>query len=147
MASLQWWCMIQSPATELFVLQLVPADNQRTSKTLITDPLWGASTGYQRFPSKGVSKAGTGKFPAQMATNAENVSIWWRHHALNICVTRIHWVSRTLQFHNEALTVWFYNNVWPFYIGYWNKMHLSSPYVWNQILGYATVALWETNIW
>ena len=23
---------------------------------------------------------GTGGFPAQMANNAENVSIWWRHH-------------------------------------------------------------------
>ena len=22
---------------------------------------------------------GTGEFPAQMASNAENVSIWWRH--------------------------------------------------------------------
>ena len=22
------------------------------------------------------------KFPAQMASNAENVSIWWRHHAM-----------------------------------------------------------------
>ena len=25
---------------------------------------------------------GTGEFPAQMASNAERVSIWWRHHAL-----------------------------------------------------------------
>ena len=25
---------------------------------------------------------GTGEFPAQMASNAKNVSIWWRHHAL-----------------------------------------------------------------
>ena len=25
---------------------------------------------------------GTGEFPAQMASNAENVSIWWRHHGL-----------------------------------------------------------------
>ena len=25
---------------------------------------------------------GTGKFPAQRANNAENVSIWWRHHAM-----------------------------------------------------------------
>ena len=25
---------------------------------------------------------GTGEFPAQMASNAENVSIWWRHHDL-----------------------------------------------------------------
>ena len=25
----------------------------------------------------------TGEFPAQMASNAENVSIWWRHRAVN----------------------------------------------------------------
>ena len=27
------------------------------------------------------NSAVTGEFPAQMASNAENVSIWWRHHA------------------------------------------------------------------
>ena len=27
-----------------------------------------------------VNSPGTGEFPAQMASNAENVSIWWRHH-------------------------------------------------------------------
>ena len=27
---------------------------------------------------------GTGEFPAQMASYAENVSIWWRHHVLYI---------------------------------------------------------------
>ena len=26
------------------------------------------------------SSPGTGEFPAQMASNTENVSIWWRHH-------------------------------------------------------------------
>ena len=26
----------------------------------------------------------TGEFPAQMASNAENVSIWWRHHDTGI---------------------------------------------------------------
>ena len=26
----------------------------------------------------------TGEFPAQMASNAENVSIWWRHHVLPV---------------------------------------------------------------
>ena len=26
-----------------------------------------------------------GEFPAQMASNAENVFIWWRHHALRKC--------------------------------------------------------------
>ena len=47
---------------------------------------------------------GTGAFPAQMASNAENVSIWWRHHANMIYRTKwsldiamIYQVSR--QFH------------------------------------------------
>ena len=26
----------------------------------------------------------TGEFPAQMAINAENVSIWWRHHVIKL---------------------------------------------------------------
>ena len=26
----------------------------------------------------------TGEFPIQMASNAENVSIWWRHYALKV---------------------------------------------------------------
>ena len=30
---------------------------------------------------RGISTV-TGEFPAQMASNAENVSIWWRHHAV-----------------------------------------------------------------
>ena len=25
----------------------------------------------------------TGEFPAQMASNAENISIWWRHHGIS----------------------------------------------------------------
>ena len=29
---------------------------------------------------------GTGEFPAQMASYAENVSIWWRHHDVGMCV-------------------------------------------------------------
>ena len=28
------------------------------------------------------NSSGTGEFPAQMASNAEKVSIWWRHHGL-----------------------------------------------------------------
>ena len=29
----------------------------------------------------------SGKFPSQMASSVENVSIWWRHDALNISLT------------------------------------------------------------
>ena len=36
---------------------------------------------------------GTGEFPAQMASNAENVSIWWCHHVMTLLVTfwTLHW--------------------------------------------------------
>ena len=48
---------------------------------------------------------GTGEFPTQMASNAENVSIWWRHHGfenllpyavcvrMNICYTCVSPIS------------------------------------------------------
>ena len=44
--------------------------DQRNIKAPRHWPLWGEFTG-------------TGEFPAQRANNAENVSIWWRHHVMN----------------------------------------------------------------
>ena len=41
--------------------------DQRKIKALYRWPLWGNSPV-------------TGEFPAQTASDAENVSIWWRHH-------------------------------------------------------------------
>ena len=38
------------------------------------------SGAYQRKHQRPASLAVTGEFPAQRASNAENVSIWWRHH-------------------------------------------------------------------
>ena len=43
--------------------------SEKTSKLRVTGPCAGKSPG-------------TGEFPAQMANNAENVSIWWRHHEI-----------------------------------------------------------------
>ena len=39
----------------------------------------------------------TGEFPAQRASNAENVFIWWRHHALQVGL---------LRYKNGSETVW-----------------------------------------
>ena len=36
---------------------------------------------------------GIGEFPAQMASNAENVSIWWRHHDIWPWYTNVTWLS------------------------------------------------------
>ena len=47
---------------------LIRRRSKKTSKLRVTGPCVGNSPG-------------TGEFPAQMASNAENVSIWWRHHA------------------------------------------------------------------
>ena len=38
---------------------------------------------------------GTGEFPAQMASNAENISIWWRHHDESL---QYGWLHRHLQY-------------------------------------------------
>ena len=45
--------------------------SKNTSKFRVTS-LWHQSSGSLVFV--------TGEFPAQMASNAENASIWWRHH-------------------------------------------------------------------
>ena len=68
--------------------------SQITSPTIVYSPIQSNSTVCLfRCRSKKISKlcvtglcAGnspvTGEFPAQMASNAENASIWWRHHAI-----------------------------------------------------------------
>ena len=46
---------------------------------------------------------GTGEFPAQMASNAENVSIWWRHH---VVIEGVAEFSSTG--YNEFVSLWSY---------------------------------------
>ena len=47
----------------------------------------------------------TGEFPAQMSSNAENVSIWWRHHELPSALNVIGYInSQYLAFGLEFLT-------------------------------------------
>ena len=60
--------------------------SQLTSLTIVYSTVY--SDADQRKHQSSASLAfvrgihrGTGEFPAQMASYAENVSIWWRHHA------------------------------------------------------------------
>ena len=50
--------------------------SQITSLTVIYSTVY-SDVDQTKFQS---SASQTGEFPAQMASNAENVSIWWRHH-------------------------------------------------------------------
>ena len=54
---------------ECLLRRLIRRTSKKTSKLRVTGLCAGNS------PE-------TGEFPAQMASNAENVSIWWRHHAI-----------------------------------------------------------------
>ena len=61
--------------------------SQITSLTIVYSIVYSGA--YQRKYQSSTSLAfvggiqrGPGEFPAQMASNAENVSFWWRHHEL-----------------------------------------------------------------
>ena len=58
---------LKSPATQLFPQPFIRAQIKEHIKLRVAGLCAGNSPG-------------TGEFPAQMACNAENVSIWWRHH-------------------------------------------------------------------
>ena len=49
----------------------------------------------------------TGEFPAQMASNAENVSIWWRHHD-DAGVRKYQWVVRFKRHRSNLIQYLFY---------------------------------------
>ena len=57
---------------------------------------------------------GTGEFPAQMASNAENVSIWWRHHVYHRRTHLEHYMSgmNTLLVFNWVI-IGLGNGLWP----------------------------------
>ena len=52
--------------------------SQITSFTVVYSIVY--SDADQRKHQNSASLADPGEFPAQRASNAENVSIWWRHH-------------------------------------------------------------------
>ena len=68
---------------------------------------------------------GTGEFPAQMTSNAEIVSIWWRHHGHHarnnnysknyLMVNRFNWVRIRRSFEKNYLTFYTVNSPhkWP----------------------------------
>ena len=69
---------LKSPASPLFTQPFIQAQIKENIKAPHHWPLCGGNSPV------------AGEFPAQMASNAENVSIWWRHHdcwkGVNKCV-------------------------------------------------------------
>ena len=72
LSTLQWRhnerdCVSNHRRLDCILNPLVRRRSKKTSKLRVTGLCVGNSPG-------------TGEFPAQIASNAENVSIWWRHH-------------------------------------------------------------------
>ena len=84
MIPLQWRCngcdsVSNHQPREYLLSRLIRRRSKKTSKLRVTGLCAGNSP---------VS----GEFPAQRASNAENVSIWWRHHVVLKCfVVVIYW--------------------------------------------------------
>ena len=56
---------------------------QITSLTIVYSTIYSDADQTSKLRVTGLcagNSPGTGEFPAQMASNAENISIWWRHH-------------------------------------------------------------------
>ena len=57
--------------------------SQITNLTIVYSSVYSGADQRKHQSSTGLcagNSPGTGEFPAQMASDAENVSIWWRHH-------------------------------------------------------------------
>ena len=85
--SLQWHHN-ERQAHDCLLRRLYMRRSEKTSKLRVTGLCDGNSPG-------------TGEFPAQRASNAENVSIWWRHHVT--CSSDI--ITFDLQ-HLQQVQVW-----------------------------------------
>ena len=74
-----WWARwrFKSPASRLFTKPFIQAQIKENTKA------------PRHWPLSGGHCAGnspvTGELPAIIASNAENISIWWRHHGLWLC--------------------------------------------------------------
>ena len=56
--------------------------SQITSLTIVYSTVYSGADKRKHLSSASLAFVRvTGEFPAQMASNAENVSNWWRHHA------------------------------------------------------------------
>ena len=71
---------------------MVAIASEITSLTIVYSTVYSGSDQRKHQSSASLLCAGnspvTGEFPAQKASNAENVNIWWRHHDLNQCRPR-----------------------------------------------------------
>ena len=84
---------ITSLTTIYLLNRLFKLRSKKTSKLLVT----GFCAGNSPV---------TGEFPAQMASDAENISIWWRHHGDSFYHTQYIWFKYLVVFIAHFDEIW-----------------------------------------
>ena len=95
------------PASLLFTEKFVRRRSNKTSKIRVTG-------------LRVLNSPVTGEFPAQMASNAENISIWWRHHDVDTQWYQV--ISRLSDDYNVCCTYFSY-----FLANRWFQNHPFCP--------------------
>ena len=93
--------------------------SKKTSKLRVTGICVGNSPGPVNSPHRGpvtrkmfpfddviTNSPVTGEFPAQKASNAENVSIWWHHHGVPCSGLRLFNVTHTFHGYFTGSPIW-----------------------------------------
>ena len=85
---------------------------------------------------------GTSEFPAQMASNTENVSIWWRHHGSTdfLACWKPNWNSL---YHDDVIKWKHFPRYWPFVQGI-HRWPVNSPHKgqWRGALMFSLICAW-----
>ena len=109
------WCELNQPYYSFtqhyndFIMGSMAS--QITSLTTVYSALYSGADQRKHQSSvslafvRGIHRWLTVEFPAQMASNAENFSIWWRHHELQSCLCLLRtWMSRWWRHHVQTLS-------------------------------------------
>ena len=82
---------------------------------------------------------GTGEFLPQMASYAENVSIWWRHHGVDICIKWFLFGQYDMSPGGHSCFIALHFIVWPVDI-------TVKPVYNDHLMGYFS-AFWSSSRW
>ena len=87
--------------------------SQITSLTIVYSTVY-SGTDKKKKPSKlrvtglcAGNSPGTGKFPAQMTSYAENVFIWWRHHEIG--AANVKWTTESKKTKIHEMLLWIFH--------------------------------------
>ena len=82
----------------------------------------------------------TGGFPSQRASNAENVSIWWRHHECRLALERRNSSPLAIHIHPYiyAWKLHLYKTVYSVFV-------MCIPWIWRYILVGVCLHLWNSK--